>query len=138
MSRPNTTELVRGAWGAALLLAPRQMLRHVHGAPNTGTSVLVLRILGTRHLLQAAVVTVWPSHRVLLVAAAVDLSHCVSMVPLALGGGRYARAGAVETAVAGVWALVENSSGPIPRPLIALAVQSGDAVGGRYRAGASS
>jgi hypothetical protein len=108
MSRPNPTELVRAAWGAALLLAPRPVLRHVHGAPLTGPGVPVLRVLGARHLLQAAAVTVWPSHRVLLVAAAVDLSHCVSMVPLALYGGRYARAGAVETAVAGAWALVET------------------------------
>ena len=108
MSRPDPTELVRGAWGAALLAAPRPLVRHVHGAPVTDLSVRVLRVLGARHLLQAALVTARPSHRVLVVTAAVDLSHGVSMVPLALGGGRYARAGAIETAVAAAWTLVET------------------------------
>lgn len=117
MSRVDRTELARAAWGIALLLAPRHVLRRIHHGPVDGPSVQVLRVLGVRHLLQAALVSQRPTPRVLLAASAVDLSHCLSAVPVALVGGRYARAGAVETVVAGAWTLAEvrrrrHSHGP--------------------------
>lgn len=107
MTSVSRTELARGLWGAALVLAPGPVLRHVHGVGEGGPGVAVLRVLGARHLLQAAAVTVRPTPRMLLLGAAVDLSHCLSAVPLALAGGRYARAGAVETTVAAAWTAAE-------------------------------
>lgn len=107
MTSLSRTELVRGVWGAALLLAPRHVLRRVHGAPVDGPGVSVLRILGVRHLVQACAVTLRPTGRILLLAAAVDLSHCLSAVPLVTTDTAYRRAGVVETGLAGTFAGVE-------------------------------
>lgn len=107
MSRVDRTELARAAWGIALLAAPQHVLRGIHHSPVDGPSVRVLRVLGVRHLLQAGLVSQQPTPRVLLLASGVDLSHCLSAVALALVGGPHARAGAVETMVAGVWTLAE-------------------------------
>jgi hypothetical protein len=101
------TEAVRGGWGALLLLQPRLVLRLVHGAPVDGPGVPVLRVLGTRHLLQACAVTLRPTRGVLLLAAAADLSHCLSALPLAAVGTAYRRAGVVETVLAGALAGLE-------------------------------
>lgn len=60
------TMLIRPAWAARLLGAPR------------GGSHPVLRILGARHLLQAGVIWWRPTQRVVRASAAVDATHAAS------------------------------------------------------------
>ena len=75
--------LVRAAYGASLLAAPGAVVRTVSGKPADGPSAIVARVLGARHIAQAA--TVGRSERRLLLAAgaATDGLHALSMVALA-------------------------------------------------------
>jgi len=106
-NRVDRTELARAVWGIALVAAPQQVLRGIHHSPVDRPSVQVLRVLGVRHLLQAGAVSMGRTPRVLLLASVVDVSHWLTAVALAVFGGPYARAGAVETAVAGAWSVAE-------------------------------
>ncbi|MEO6882003.1 MAG: hypothetical protein ABI181_13800 [Mycobacteriaceae bacterium] len=96
-------EVGRGAWGAALLLAPRRALRATHATLDT-TSVNVTRVLGARQLAQAALSGVNPSPEVLATGVWVDAAHSATAIALAVTDHRRARAGLVDAAVAAVWA----------------------------------
>jgi hypothetical protein len=92
--------------GLALLARPRQVAAAV--SPEYPPSRLwVARLLGARLLVQHAAVLAAPRPAVLRAAAAVDLVHAASMVPL-LRSARYGRAarvtggGAAGTALAAV------------------------------------
>ncbi len=98
-----TIEVARGAWGGAMLLAPRWVLEHVHRVPVDRVSVTVARVLGARHLAQAALTVVSPGRDVLALGVWVDVAHAASMLPLVLDRPR-ARAGLTETVVALAWA----------------------------------
>lgn len=98
-------ELGRGAWGLAMLLAPRQVLEHAGGVTVDHTSVLVTRILGARHLAQAVLSGVDPSPEVLALGVWVDTVHALSAVGLAVTDRPRARAGLIDTGVASVWAV---------------------------------
>jgi len=47
-------ELIRGGWGAVLLAAPAEVRKHIHGVEVDRKALVVTRILGARHLVQAA------------------------------------------------------------------------------------
>ena len=101
-SRP--IELVRAVWGAALLLAPRQMLHSVHHVRVDTKSVVIARILGARQLTQAALSGVRPSPEVLAMGVWVDTVHALSAIGLSVADPDRARAGLTDTVVAGLWA----------------------------------
>ncbi len=76
---------MRAVYGALLLLAPRRALRPVAVAGSGTPAAGVVRVLGARHLLQAAAVR--PSHRTAVVAGiTVDVLHAASMLLLAAAG----------------------------------------------------
>ena len=54
-------ELLRAGWGAGLLAAPETVLERVHGLRVDRKAVVVARILGARHLLQAGLSGASPS-----------------------------------------------------------------------------
>ena len=97
-------ELARAGWGSAMLFAPRIVLARVHHVEVDTKSVLVARVLGARHLTQAALSGVNPSPEVLAMGVWVDVAHASTAVALAVVDRTRARAGLTDTAVAGLWA----------------------------------
>src|SRR5438105_7335248 len=89
---------VRAAWGALLICCPGPLLRAAAGHPGSGADRAVLRVLGTRHLLQAAVTAARPTPTVLGAGGVVDLLHSASQVALACSGPRWRRAAALDAA----------------------------------------
>jgi hypothetical protein len=83
---------VRGAWGAVLLLAPGRVGRVWH-APDSWQGRAVLRVLGARHLAQAAVTRSDPSGTVAGLGIAVDVAHALSAVAYAASARHRRRAG---------------------------------------------
>jgi hypothetical protein len=102
-SRP--IELLRATWGTALLLAPEQILSRVHHLRIDATSLTVTRILGARHLTQAALSGIRPSPEVLAMGIWVDSAHAATALGLAATDRHRARAGLIDTAIAIAWAL---------------------------------
>ena len=100
------TELLRGAWGAVLLVAPRQVLGHVHHLRIDRPSVAVARVLGARQLAQAVLSGVDPSPEVLAMGVWVDAVHAATAVGLAVVDRHRARAGLTDAAVAGLWGVL--------------------------------
>lgn len=99
-------ELVRGAWGAALLLAPRPVLQHVHHLRVDRPSLAVARVLGARQLAQAVLSGVDPSPEVLAMGVWVDGVHALTAVGLACADRHRARGGLTDAAVAAMWAVI--------------------------------
>lgn len=74
---------VRVVWGSALLIAPEAVLRELpHHKIDPGVRMFA-RVLGARHLLQAAVTSRGNNRGRVLAGAAVDATHAVTMVTLA-------------------------------------------------------
>lgn len=80
---PGLVSAVRAVYGAGLLVLPARVLSAAARRPLDREAVYVARILGARHLLQAALLCRHPSRRRLLIGAAIDAAHAASMVPLA-------------------------------------------------------
>lgn len=78
-------QAVRAGYGGVLLIVPGPVIRVASGRPAGPRARVVARILGARHLLQAALTTAAASRPDALGAgAAVDLVHAASMAALAL------------------------------------------------------
>ena len=97
-------ELLRAAWGAALLIAPRQVMENVHHLKVDTKSAVIARILGGRQLAQAALSGLRPSPEVLAMGVWVDTVHALTALGLAVADRSRARAGLTDTVVAGLWA----------------------------------
>lgn len=102
--RSRKIELVRAAWGAALLVAPRPVMQNVHHVRVDTKSVVVARILGARQVAQAALSGVRPSPEVLAMGVWVDAVHALTALGLAGLDRSRARAGLTDSAVAAIWA----------------------------------
>lgn len=97
-------EILRAAWGAALLIDPHRVLRATDSGPVDTPSVVVARILGARQLLQATLSGLRPSPEVLAMGVWVDTVHALTASALALSVRARARAGYTDAAIASVWA----------------------------------
>jgi len=97
-------ELMRMAWGAALVIAPGAVLARVHGLQVDRKALVVARILGTRHLLQTVLSGINPSPEKLAAGVWVDSVHALTAFGLAAVDRDRARAGIVDGAVALSWA----------------------------------
>lgn len=97
-------ELVRAAWGAVLLAAPAGVLNHIHGVQVDHKAVVVTRILGARHLAQAALSGVDPGPEVLAAGVWVDGVHSLTAFGLAAVDRCRARGGVTDGVVAALWA----------------------------------
>ena len=75
----------RACYGGILLLAPGPVIRLCTRGPASRRAQYVTRVLGVRHLVQAALTAGAPPDNARLgIGAAVDLTHAASMVGLAL------------------------------------------------------
>ena len=97
----------RLGWGATLLTAPEPVLhalaRSSGAAPRS--ALVVLRILGARHLAQAAVEEWGPHPAVLRLGVAVDAVHALTTAVFAAADPRWRRAALTDTAVAATFSL---------------------------------
>ena len=75
--------LARAGYGAALLCAPGPMIGVVTGKPPSRRARQVARVLGVRHLAQAAVTVLNPGPEVVALGVVVDLLHAASMFAFA-------------------------------------------------------
>jgi hypothetical protein len=75
--------LARAGYGAALLCAPGPMIGVVTGKPPSRRARRVARVLGARHLIQAAVTALNPGPEVVALGVVVDLLHAASMFAFA-------------------------------------------------------
>ena len=117
--RLRSVEILRGLWGAALLAGPATVLSHVHGVEVDKRSIIVTRILGAPHLVQATFSGVNPSPEVLAAGTWVDGVHAVTAFGLAVVDCRRARAGITDGVVAALWALFgvrDLTTGTPPQP----------------------
>lgn len=96
-------ELMRAGWGAALLAAPAEVLTHIHGVEVDRKALVVTRILGARHLVQAGFSGINPSPEVLAAGIWVDTVHSLTAFGLAAVDRSRARGGIVDGVVAALW-----------------------------------
>jgi hypothetical protein len=92
--------LARGAYGIALCVAPGALMGLAGGPPPSRRTRAVARLLGARHLVQAAITSVAPDGAVLLLGAEVDLLHAASMAGLAVLAPRRRRIGLADGLIA--------------------------------------
>jgi hypothetical protein len=90
---------VRAAYGVLLLSAPGPVLSWCGAAVSPRTRAVV-RVLGVRHLAQAAVTAGAPRPRVLAAGAGVDLCHAASMLALAAADPALRRAALTDASAA--------------------------------------
>jgi hypothetical protein len=95
---PSAVEIARTGWGTALLIAPGRVWARL-GVPAPGPAMLaVTRVLGARHLAQAALRPVGRPHGT--IAVGVDALHAVSDVAFAAASPRHRPVVLVDAAVA--------------------------------------
>lgn len=99
---------VEATIGALVLARPAELLHALRDGASSPTAVVVVaRILGARMLAQGAMTVAAPGRRAGLGGAATDLSHALSMVPLAARVPGYRRPALVSAAVATVLAAAQ-------------------------------
>jgi hypothetical protein len=90
---PDLLDAARAGYGGLLLGAPRRMIGACTAVPAGPRAVGVARVLGARHLLQAALTGALSArvppgevtpNTALLAGSAVDTAHAISMIGLAL------------------------------------------------------
>lgn len=97
--------LARAAYGALLLVSPDGVVESAAGESG-GRFTTVRRVLGARHLLQAAATGGDPGRTRLLAGAVVDSLHAASMLPVVAFSDDHRRGAATSALVAAVLAVV--------------------------------
>lgn len=97
-------ELVRAGWGGVLLAAPAGVLNRIQVVRVDRKAIVVTRILGARHLVQALLSGVNPGPEVLAGGVWVDSVHAATAFGLAAVDRRRIRAGVIDGVVAALWA----------------------------------
>ncbi|MFB9358473.1 hypothetical protein [Actinoplanes nipponensis] len=109
------TAAVRAGWAAALLLVPHRLLRAAGPAPVPAAAVAVARVLGARHLLQAAAGAWAPAGPVTRLGAVVDILHTGSCVAFAAVSPRWRRAALLDALVEAGFAVAGGDGGTARR-----------------------
>lgn len=95
---------LRTGYGTLLLAVPDPVIRLYTGHHADPLTRAVTRVLGARHLIQGILTSGAPGTAVLALGVKIDLAHVASMLGLATLSRRR-RAGLVEAAIAGVFAV---------------------------------
>lgn len=99
-------EAARAALGSAELVAPSLVARLLLWRKPATTEVVVARVLGVRHLVQAGLT--WKAGSgIHVLGADVDLLHCASMLLLAVVDAKHRRAALTTAAIAFLFAVCE-------------------------------
>lgn len=97
---PRALTAVRAGWGAVLVLCPAAVAGAAAGGPVDGRAVTATRILGARHLLEAAIVAHHPMPAVTAAVASVDAVHAFTMSALAIADPQRRRLAATSALAA--------------------------------------
>jgi hypothetical protein len=102
--RATPTAAIRGAWGMLLVTAPAEVagVLHLHRSRQVRS---VLRLLGLRHLVQAAITGATSSRKVTWASVVVDASHGLSALAYGASAPHRRRAGLSLAAVATAFAV---------------------------------
>lgn len=107
---------VRAMWGSCLLWAPEALLRGGVDRTPTAADRAVLRVLGVRHLGQAALSTARPAHTVFKLGEVTDLLHAATCLGLIVGSRRWRRAAAADFFIASGFAAASRATANRGRP----------------------
>ena len=99
--------LARAGYGAALLCAPGPMIRLCTGRLPDSRTRRVARVLGVRHLAQAAITAWAPGPEVVAAGTVIDLLHAASMLAFAARYQSLRRAELADALVAATLAIAE-------------------------------
>jgi len=108
--------LARAGYGAALLCAPGPMIGVVTGQPPSRRARQVARVLGVRHLTQAAITALNPGPEVVALGVIVDLLHAASMFAFAGAVPDLRRAELADAIAATTLAVAEPALSSLGRP----------------------
>jgi hypothetical protein len=103
--------VTRAAYGATLLAVPSRVLRAYGGDPADGTALVAARVLGGRHLLQAALAGSDPGPVRRYSGALVDLLHAASMFALARADSARRRPALIDGSVAAAFGVLGAAAG---------------------------
>ncbi|HEY2507554.1 MAG TPA: hypothetical protein VGI58_13655 [Streptosporangiaceae bacterium] len=103
-SEARWASLVRAGYGAVLVCLPGPLIAMVTGKPVTSRTVVVARVLGVRHLAQAAICGLVPAPGVVRAGAAVDGLHAASMLAAAAAEPGLRRATLADSGIATAFA----------------------------------
>ena len=120
-------ELVRAAWGVAMLLRPGPIL----SAVDTGgdrTMIVVGRVLGARHLTQAVLSGARPSPEILAMGVWVDAVHALCALGLAAVSPSRTGAGVGDAVGAVGWAAFGYHDLTNPRSIVPAGSRRRDAM----------
>jgi hypothetical protein len=106
----------RAGYGAALLCAPGPMIGIVTGLPPSRRARRVARVLGVRHLAQAAITALNPGPEVVALGVVVDLLHAASMFAFAAVVPDLRRAELADAFAATALAVAEPAMSSLGRP----------------------
>jgi hypothetical protein len=95
--------LAEAVWGVALVSAPRPVIRWVNASASDPPEVVAARVLGARHVVQAALIFARPSRARILVGSAISGVHAASMLLLGTVDAPRRRLAACDAAIAGAW-----------------------------------
>jgi hypothetical protein len=101
--------LLHGLLGGALLVAPRRLLLGL-GVPPDGATLVAARVLGARHLAQAAALRRRRDRAAVGLGATTDVLHGASMLALARLSRPHRRAALASAIAAGTLAAIELGS----------------------------
>jgi hypothetical protein len=118
-----TVAALRAGWGVVLVCAPAGILAFA-GHPEATTSTVVARVLGARHLAQAAVTFCVPTAAVVAGGAVVDVLHSLTGTALASASSRWRRVALADALIAAGFAATGSS---VHRPYRSLIVSEGGA-----------
>ena len=102
--------VARAAYGAALLCVPGPIVSMVTGEPATPRVRSVVRVLGVRHLAQAAICGLVPARGLIRAGTATDGLHSASMLALAGVEPQLRRALLADAAVAAAFAAAAEAA----------------------------
>jgi hypothetical protein len=101
---------VRAAYGVMLVAVPGVVIHLATGRPPGRRECRIARLLGARHLVQAAVSVFAPIPDVLAAGAGVDALHTASMLTLAVADRRARRLALIDALAESLFAAAGFSS----------------------------
>jgi hypothetical protein len=104
LPRTRRASLARAGYGLALLCVPGRLITAATGRPASARARAVARVLGVRHLAQAAVCGTLPVRGLLAAGALADSLHAASMLALASSDAQLRRAVLADAAVEAAFA----------------------------------
>lgn len=110
----NGVEKARAAWGMLLLTRPSAAARILSGPPPYPRLELpVLRVLGVRHVVQAAFTAARPCPRTVVGGAGLDVLHALTGIGYAASGRSRRRTGLLDATIASGFAFATTMLTPM-------------------------